>query len=79
MPSKTPQAPQPSPVAGTDTPDKANTNAKLQSLEAFRSDASGQALRTNQGVKVADNQNSLKAGARGHGRYARVCAHDRSG
>lgn len=49
MPSKTPQAPQPSPVAGTDTPDKANTNAKLQSLEAFRSDASGQALRTNQG------------------------------
>jgi catalase len=37
----------------------------LQSLEAFRSDATGQALRTNQGVKVADNQNSLKAGARG--------------
>ena len=65
MPSKKPQAPQPSPVAGTETPDKANTNAKLQSLEAFRSDASGQALRTNQGVRIADNQNSLKAGARG--------------
>ena len=52
-------------LAGTDTPDRANSNAKLQSLEAFRSDASEQALRTNQGVKVADNQNSLKAGARG--------------
>ncbi|MDI3400785.1 catalase HPII [Pseudomonas sp. V88_4] len=52
-------------LAGTDTPDRANTNAKLDSLEKFRSDATGQALRTNQGVKIADNQNTLKAGARG--------------
>jgi catalase len=52
-------------MAGTDTPDRANSNAKLDSLEKFRSDATGQALRTNQGVKVADNQNTLKAGARG--------------
>ena len=52
-------------MAGTDTPDRANTNAKLDSLEKFRSDATGQALRTNQGVKVADNQNTLKAGPRG--------------
>ncbi|MBH3426596.1 catalase HPII [Pseudomonas alkylphenolica] len=52
-------------LAGTQTPDRANTNAKLQSLEAFRSDATDQALRTNQGVKIADNQNSLRAGARG--------------
>ncbi|SDS37671.1 catalase [Pseudomonas asplenii] len=52
-------------LAGTDTQDRGNTNDKLQSLEPFRSDATGQALRTNQGVKVADNQNSLKAGARG--------------
>jgi len=52
-------------LAGTDTPDRANTNAKLDSLEKFRSDATGQALRTNQGVKVADNQNTLKAGPRG--------------
>ncbi|MBV6288149.1 catalase HPII [Pseudomonas aegrilactucae] len=64
MPSKK-NAPQESQLAGTQTPDKANTNAKLQSLEAFRSDATGQALRTNQGVKVADNQNALKAGDRG--------------
>ncbi|WP_025112312.1 catalase HPII [Pseudomonas sp. H1h] len=52
-------------MAGTDTQDRANTNAKLDSLEKFRSDATGQALRTNQGVKVADNQNTLKAGPRG--------------
>ncbi|ANH95879.1 catalase HPII [Pseudomonas koreensis] len=52
-------------MAGTDTKDRANTNAKLDSLEKFRSDATGQALRTNQGVKVADNQNTLKAGPHG--------------
>ncbi|MDR0279353.1 MAG: catalase HPII [Paucimonas sp.] len=64
MPSKK-NAPKESQLAGTQTPDRANTNAKLQSLETVRSDATGQALRTNQGVKIADNQNSLKAGARG--------------
>ncbi|WP_434708879.1 catalase HPII [Pseudomonas sp. R1-1] len=58
-------APAKSELAGTDTPDRANSNAKLDSLEEFRSDATGQALRTNQGVKIADNQNTLKAGARG--------------
>ncbi|MBC3206190.1 catalase HPII [Pseudomonas sp. SWRI111] len=58
-------APDKSEMAGTDTPDRANTNAKLDSLEKFRSDATGQALRTNQGVKIADNQNTLKAGPRG--------------
>jgi len=34
-------------------------------LERSRSDATGQVLTTNQGVPVADNQNSLKAGLRG--------------
>ena len=52
-------------AAGTDTLDRSNTNAKLESLEQFRSDATGQALRTNQGVKISDNQNTLKAGPRG--------------
>ncbi|NWB30434.1 catalase HPII [Pseudomonas gingeri] len=52
-------------LAGTDTLDRGNSNGKLDSLEPFRSDATNQALRTNQGVKVADNQNTLKAGARG--------------
>lgn len=49
MASKNTPEPRASQVAGTQTPDRANTNAKLQSLEHFRSDASGQALRTNQG------------------------------
>ncbi|WP_321890986.1 catalase HPII [Paraburkholderia tropica] len=43
----------------------AQTDAKSQSLEPFRSRAEGEALRTNQGVKIADNQNSLRAGPRG--------------
>lgn len=64
MSTKKPAAPK-SELAGTDTLDRSNTNAKLDSLETFRCDATGQALRTNQGVKVADNQNTLKAGARG--------------
>jgi catalase len=51
-------------LAGTDTLDRSNTNAKLDSLEVpLRRHRPG--LRTNQGVKVADNQNTLKAGARG--------------
>ncbi|WP_208508196.1 catalase [Variovorax paradoxus] len=40
-------------------------NATIDSLDRVRVDASGQALTTNQGVPIADNQNSLKAGARG--------------
>jgi catalase len=52
-------------LAGTDTLDRGNTNAKVESLETFRSDATGEALRTNQGVKISDNQNTLKVGSRG--------------
>ncbi len=52
-------------LAGTDTLDRGNTNAKLENLEQFRCDATEQALRTNQGVKIADNQNTLRAGPRG--------------
>ncbi|KAE9650089.1 catalase HPII [Pseudomonas fluorescens] len=65
MSTNKPATPPKSELAGTDTLDRGNTNAKLQSLEQFRSDATGQALRTNQGVKISDNQNSLKVGARG--------------
>ncbi|WP_213878138.1 catalase HPII [Pseudomonas sp. dw_358] len=64
-PATTPTPHAPSEMAGTDTPDRANHNAKIDGLETFRSDATGQALRTNQGVKISDNQNTLKAGARG--------------
>ncbi len=40
-------------------------NAAGGSLERVRADPEGQPLTTNQGVRVSDNQNSLKAGLRG--------------
>ena len=40
-------------------------NAAGGSLERVRADPEGQPLTTNQGVRVSDNQNSLKAGPRG--------------
>lgn len=40
-------------------------NAAIDTLERVRADAGGQPLTTNQGVVVADNQHSLKAGLRG--------------
>lgn len=52
-------------LAGTDTPDRENSNRKLDQLEGFREDATDQALTTNTGTRIADNQNSLKAGERG--------------
>ena len=43
----------------------AGLNANHGPLDDARVDSAGQALTTNQGVLVADNQNSLKAGLRG--------------
>ncbi|WP_438999328.1 catalase [Variovorax beijingensis] len=40
-------------------------NATIESLDRVRVDPGGQRLTTNQGVPIADNQNSLKAGLRG--------------
>ena len=40
-------------------------NKTIGSLDRVRVDSTGQALTTNQGVPVADNQSSLKAGLRG--------------
>ena len=40
-------------------------NHTVGPLDRVRADASGQRLTTNQGVPIADNQNSLKAGLRG--------------
>lgn len=48
---------------GTSVPD--GVNASIGSLDRVRVDAGGQPITTNQGVAVADNQNSLKAGLRG--------------
>jgi catalase len=67
----------PSHAAGGSTVSEANATAKSGSpaqpgedcttapLSRVRNDATGQRLTTNQGVPVADNQNSLKAGLRG--------------
>lgn len=52
-------------VAGTETLDKKNETSKTQQLDNFRSDATGHSLKTNQGVKISDNQNSLKTEVRG--------------
>ena len=41
------------------------TNRTIAPLDRVRADAGGQALTTNQGVPVGDNQSSLKAGLRG--------------
>ncbi|MEP6588279.1 MAG: catalase HPII, partial [Polaromonas sp.] len=40
-------------------------NATIEALDRVRVDSSGQKLTTNQGVAIADNQNSLKFGLRG--------------
>lgn len=40
-------------------------NKKLQQLEQFKSDDSNKALTTNQGLKVSDDEHSLKVGSRG--------------
>ena len=64
-PKKPAPAASASELAGTDTLDRANRNAKLEQLEAFREDATNEALTTNTGVRIADNKNSLKVGERG--------------
>jgi len=49
----------------TNGPAAPGVNAADGRLERVRADASGQPLTTNQGVRVSDNQHSLKAGLRG--------------
>src|SRR3954462_6164209 len=42
-----------------------NERSKLKDLDSARKSDDGQALTTNQGIRINDNQNSLKAGNRG--------------
>jgi catalase len=76
LPPEGPHLPMPSPTSGAGTLSEKNGSLKtgsaaLQpqsldgSLESKRVNSAGQVLTTNQGVSVADNQNSLKAGLRG--------------
>ena len=48
-----------------DKNEQAANNKKLQDLEQNREDGTEQFLTTDQGVRINDNQNSLKAGERG--------------
>ena len=45
--------------------DRRNNDAKIEDLEKNTEDCGGEFLTTNQGVRINDNQNSLKAGDRG--------------
>jgi catalase len=58
-------APTVSRAASASTLSEPNVSAKTSALDPTRSDASGQAMTTNQGVAIGDNQSSLKAGLRG--------------
>lgn len=60
-----PTPPGKEPTAGGNAKSPQNTNAKLQALEIHRKNGEKQALTTDQGTKIADDQNSLTAGARG--------------
>src|SRR4029450_4351539 len=52
--------------AGIDNAGNGNTtNDKLEALESFRESGADELLTTNHGTRINDNQNSLKAGARG--------------
>jgi catalase len=48
-----------------DKNDQASNSDELQQLEQHREDAADRFLTTNQGVRINDNQNSLKSGERG--------------
>lgn len=46
-------------------PNSSNESSKVKNLEPFTEDGTDQFLTTNQGLRINDNQNSLKAGERG--------------
>src|SRR6478735_3868178 len=52
-------------MAKTTPKQPVNTSKKLENLAPHTEDGTDQLLTTNQGVKINDNQNSLKAGERG--------------
>jgi len=67
-PSRVPTGSTLSEVNGTDktgTVAPSGVNATIAPLDRVRVSSEGQQLTTNQGVAIADNQNSLKAGVRG--------------
>ncbi|ELY2470289.1 catalase HPII [Cronobacter sakazakii] len=64
-PSPTPPPPGEQPTAPGSLKAPQVTNDKLGALETFRKGGENEALTTNQGVRIANDQNSLRAGTRG--------------
>ena len=64
-PSPTPTPPGEQPTAPGSLKAPQVTNDKLGALETFRKGCENEALTTNQGVRIANDQNSLRAGTRG--------------
>ncbi|MDQ1984797.1 catalase HPII [Cronobacter sakazakii] len=64
-PSPTPTPPGEQPTAPGSLKAPQVTNDKLGALETFRKGGESEALTTNQGVRIANDQNSLRAGTRG--------------
>ncbi|ELY4033212.1 catalase HPII [Cronobacter sakazakii] len=62
-PAPTPPGEQPTAPGSLKAPQV--TNDKLGALETFRKGGENEALTTNQGVRIANDQNSLRAGTRG--------------
>ncbi|WES70274.1 catalase HPII [Superficieibacter sp. HKU1] len=65
QPDPKPTAPGEQPTASGSLKAPDIESEKLTALESFRKGSENQALTTNQGVKIADDQNSLRAGNRG--------------
>ncbi|KPF42974.1 catalase [beta proteobacterium AAP51] len=59
------RTPSPTPTAMASTLSEVNASPKADALDRVRANGSGQALTTNHGVAIGDNQSSLKAGLRG--------------
>lgn len=62
-PKPTPPNAEPSAPGSMKTPD--NVTEKIKDLDTMRDNGMGKPLTTNLGVKIADDQNTLKAGSRG--------------
>lgn len=62
-PKPTPPGSEPMAAGSMKTPD--NTTDKTRDMDPFRAQGEGKALTTTQGVRISDNQNTLKAGTRG--------------
>jgi catalase len=65
LPDSAPTPPGKQPTAPGSLKDGAKSNDKIQQLEAHRKHDDKRSLTTNQGTKIADDQNSLKMGSRG--------------